>query len=319
MKARNPIDNQWCFFIDKCLPFGSSISCKLFQEFSNSIAHIVQWKLRTKKKITNYLDDFLFVALLKWLCNLKVETFLEVCKEINFPVNMDKTYWANTNMTFLGFLLDTVNQMIGLPVEKLTKGKNMLDHILNSKKIKVRELQRVTGFLNFLGRCIIPGRAFTRRLYSFVKPEMKPFHHINVNKEMKIDISLWRNFLEHPSAYARPFADFTEVTDAVKLDFYTDASKNPKLGFGGKFGKSYFYHRWDEQFIIDKNPSIAFLELYAATAGIIAWITRFKSPRVVIFIDNEGACSTNNNNSFSGDISLWEGVVVLKGPSFLLL
>ena len=28
---------------------------------------------------------------------------------------------------------------------------------------------------------------------------------------------------------------------------------------------------------------------------------------------------TNNNEAFQGNISLWEGVVVLKGPSFVVL
>ena len=32
MKARNPLDGKWYFFIDKCLPFGASISCALFQK-----------------------------------------------------------------------------------------------------------------------------------------------------------------------------------------------------------------------------------------------------------------------------------------------
>ena len=31
MKAQDPWDNRWKFFVDKCLPFGSSISCAHFQ------------------------------------------------------------------------------------------------------------------------------------------------------------------------------------------------------------------------------------------------------------------------------------------------
>ena len=27
MKAQNPIDNKWYYFVDKCMPFGASISC----------------------------------------------------------------------------------------------------------------------------------------------------------------------------------------------------------------------------------------------------------------------------------------------------
>ena len=41
MKAQSPLDEKIYYFIDKCLPFGSSISCAHFQAFSNAIAHIV--------------------------------------------------------------------------------------------------------------------------------------------------------------------------------------------------------------------------------------------------------------------------------------
>ena len=60
MKARNPMNKKWYFFLDKCLPFGASISCRLFQDFSNGLAHIQ--RIKSGKKPVNYLDDFYFVA-----------------------------------------------------------------------------------------------------------------------------------------------------------------------------------------------------------------------------------------------------------------
>ena len=59
MKAKSPLDGKWYYFVDKCLPFGASISCALFQAFSNALAHIVRHF--TKKRNINYLDDYLFL------------------------------------------------------------------------------------------------------------------------------------------------------------------------------------------------------------------------------------------------------------------
>ena len=73
MKARNPVNKLW-YFVDKCLPFGSSISCAHFQDFSNSVAHLV-W-FHTKKVCINYLDDYLFAALLEAVCNGQVQVIL---------------------------------------------------------------------------------------------------------------------------------------------------------------------------------------------------------------------------------------------------
>ena len=49
--------------MDKCLPFGSSISCAIFQAVSDAIAFIVTVKV--KKVNVNYLDDYLFAAVMK--------------------------------------------------------------------------------------------------------------------------------------------------------------------------------------------------------------------------------------------------------------
>ena len=82
MKARHPRTRIWYYFIDKCLPFGASISCVHFQTFSNAVAYIVQKK--TGKNLINYLDDYFFVALLKLICNNQVQTFLDVCALLTF-------------------------------------------------------------------------------------------------------------------------------------------------------------------------------------------------------------------------------------------
>ena len=164
MKARSPLDNKVYYFVDKSLPFGSSISCKHFQDFSDSIAHIVQFY--THKEVINYLDDYLFASLLRAMCNDQVQTFLDICKRINFPVTLEKTFWGATLLTFLGLLIDTVNQVVCIPSDKVARARIMIDNIKNSKsgKTTAHQLQKLCGFLNFLCRAVPPGRAFTRRV-----------------------------------------------------------------------------------------------------------------------------------------------------------
>ena len=116
MKAKNPAMNKWMFFVDKCLPFGSSVSCSHFQRVSNTIEHI--FRKTSGSKANNYLDDFLFTTLLKCLSDGNVQMFLDICEQINFPVAMDKTFRGSQIVIFLGMLLDTVNQTVSIPVKK---------------------------------------------------------------------------------------------------------------------------------------------------------------------------------------------------------
>ena len=100
MKAELPLDGKVYFFVDKCLPFGSSISCAHFQALSATVAFLVSW--RTGEKLINYLDDYLFVALLKALCEQQLRVFLDICDQIKFPVSLDKTFWGPTRWFSLG-------------------------------------------------------------------------------------------------------------------------------------------------------------------------------------------------------------------------
>ena len=286
MKARSPLDGKFYYFLDKSLPFGASISCSHFQRVSNGIAHIV--RRRTGKPNINYLDDFFFAALLKLLCNRQIEAFMQVCEEIGMPVNLEKTFWGTTCLTFLGLLINTVSQTISIPVEKIQRAMELINKALSckSKKVTLHQLQQLCGFLNFLGKCIVPGRTFTRRLYTYTAGNLKPHHHIRINGEMRLDLELWQTFLKHPSVYCRPFMDLAETIVSTEIDFYTDASG--RIGFGGVCQNSFMYEFWDSEFLKIENPSIDYLEMYAVAVAVLAWIHRFKNRRVTIFTDNKG-------------------------------
>ena len=102
MKAQHPLTNKVYYFVDKCLPFGASISCVIFQAISDAISWIV--KFRSKKENLNYLDDYLFAAAMKAMCDQQIQVFLDVCQDIKFPVALEKTYWGSTLLSFLGLL-----------------------------------------------------------------------------------------------------------------------------------------------------------------------------------------------------------------------
>ena len=103
MKAVNPVTKRICYFVDKCLPFGASISCALFQRFSNALKAIHQHKVGIPNSLTNYLDDFLFLAGLLIQCNWLLNQFLQICDQIGFPILMEKQNLHPLVLYFLGF------------------------------------------------------------------------------------------------------------------------------------------------------------------------------------------------------------------------
>ena len=209
MKAEDPETGQWRFFVDKCLPFGASISCALFQRFSDALCHVIAWKVNGQRRIPNYLDDYLFIAATIWMCNYMIRSFLRLCKELGILVTAEKTEWASHLVTFLGILLDGRNYILVVPEEKRIQAIDMLTELLSKKKATVKQLQKLCGFLNFISRAVFPGRTFTRRMYSKYSRvvnlgdtpknaeqfKFKQHHHVRLDREFKYDCEVWLKFL----------------------------------------------------------------------------------------------------------------------------
>lgn len=306
MKARDPISGITFFFIDKNLCFGSAVSCAVFQRFSNSIANIFQHRTKCLRP-TNFLDDFLQVNFLESTSWSNLVAYQRLCEQIGFPLSEDKTTYPSQIVVFLGFLLNSITQTVSIPLEKRFKVLTQIDNLLRTKKTTVKYLQQVTGLLNFIGRAIVPGRAFTRRLYVKFKHPLKQYHHVRVDNEMRSDLRVWYTFLKSPDSVCRPFVDFSGslVNTAVDTDLTSDASAAVDKGFAccykGKWTQ-YFWADCGERFldgIRTKEISINYLELFALAAGVILFGHNFTNRRVNVFCDNLGVVAMINNSTSS--------------------
>ena len=233
MYAYHPVMNKIWFFVDNNLPFGASISCKKFQEFSDALKHIVEFTLQRRLICTNYLDDFLFTSVNEQDCNHMMQTFLDLCEQVGCPISMEKTEWAMTKIVFLGVLLDRKTKSLAIPEEKHTKALHMLTWTVNSRKITIQMVQKLTGTLNFLNKVIVPGHTFTRCMYDKLTltdkngNPLKQYYHIAVDAEFKKDCRTWIAFLNSCSKVqqlCRPFINIKGKKYATVLNFYSDAS-----------------------------------------------------------------------------------------------
>ena len=237
MKAKDPLTGKTWYFIDKCLPFGSSCSCALFQEFSDALQFLTEYLAKRKRSVSNYLDDFLFLAATIQACNTLLDTFLPgIMQNYKMPSISRENCLASHWIVFLGILLDGKNLLLTLPDDKCIKAKKMLQWIVAKKSATVKELQSLTGTLNFLTKAIFAGRTFTRHMYakctmkfSSTGKLLKPYHHIKLDQEFKSDCRIWINFLENAeeqkSILCRPFVDLYTFDTSMAINFYSDAAK----------------------------------------------------------------------------------------------
>lgn len=304
LKAENPLTGKFVYFVDLCVSFGNRASCFLYESFSRALAHI--YAAKTGVEGVSYLDDALQVGLGIEQTNQYLGVFLQICDEINMPVAQEKTVCATPIIIFLGMLINAINNTIGIPDEKVAKALNQIELILGSKKITVLQIQQITGLLNFFCRAIVPGRAFTRRMYAaYAGNATKPHYHVRVSSEMKLDLKMWRQFLLQEKQVLRPFVDFDSASNFADYPIYSDAAKSERLGFASCFFINheklvyYCFDRWEPLLLQQCDPSVQFLELVGLAAGVILFSPLLTNKRVTLHCDNQAVVQMINNGASS--------------------
>ena len=282
---------QWRgkWYYDHCLPMGCSSSCQIFETFSTAL----EWVARTKLGITNIihiLDDFLIINRTIDQCATSLNTFLRFCDYVGVPIAPEKTEGPVHVLTFAGIELDCPTLEARLPKEKVIKCVDLLQHFLTRKKVRLKELQSLIGFLNFACSVIVPGRVFLRRLINLTIGIKHLAHQIRLSNEVKQDLRMWKTFCS--GFNCRSFFLEDAWASSEHLNFYTDAAKS--LGFGIVFGASWTYGEWPENW---KVKDISFLEFFPILLALNLWCDRLKNKRVMFISDNDSVVHVINKQT----------------------
>ncbi|KAK3103024.1 hypothetical protein FSP39_015834 [Pinctada imbricata] len=284
------------YFVDKCLPFGCSISCSLFEKF----ATFLEWELKRRSGsecIVHYLDDFLLAgAANSDGCIELMACYSNLCEELGVPLAPEKTIGPATCLTFLGLEIDTVQMLVRIPQEKLDKLKSALLAILNKKKTNLKDLQSLSGLLSFCSRAIPSARAFNRRFYDAMTGLKKPFHRIRVTLEMKEDVNMWLSFLDNFNGCS--FYEISDWVDSDSLQLYTDSAGNIKMGCAAIFETHWVFLPWPIEWKgEDVMRDVTFLELIPIVLAFFIWGEHIKKKRILLYTDNLALVSVLNKKT----------------------
>ena len=300
------------FFINSSMAFGARSSCKIFEEFACAIQWIMEKRTKSKD-LSHYLDDFIMVHAIKSTCQWYMSEMIELCHRIGVPLSGKKAEGPTQVITFLGLLIDFLNQIITIPREKVEKAMNLVNLALNSLtntdknkkgKVTVEILQSLTGLLNFLCRAIPSGRPFLRRLYSLQAKAIPaasrhhsnrkacPFYKGRLDRGARKDLIMWKNFLTNPrfSQHRQvPFLHFLGTKMGPLI--FADASRSEQFGFGCVFPSigEWTNTRWPIAMFHDHRykADIALFELYAIVIAIETWAPALAGKQVQLRSDNE--------------------------------
>ena len=91
--------------------------------------------------MVHVLDDLLFVGQqASTQCSDGLNSFMQLCAEINIPINQDKTVLPSTILPFLGIELDSEAMQARLPEDKVAKIRELLAQFTQRRKVTLQEL-----------------------------------------------------------------------------------------------------------------------------------------------------------------------------------
>ena len=227
------------YYYDRCLPMGCASSCSIFEKLSTSLEWIARSRFQNVV-VLHILDDFLFIAPTAQACQLALDRFVIICRDIGVPLAPDKTVGPVRILDFAGIRLDTIDMSASLPPDKISKFSQAIESMIQAKSVRLKDIQSLAGMLNFCCGVITPARAFSRRLYNLSIGLSRPYHHKKVTNQVRADLEVWKSFLQ---TFNRKtfFLDFNFLSQDL-LQLYTDASTT--IGFGGYFGVHWFHGLW---------------------------------------------------------------------------
>ena len=151
----------------------------------------------------------------------------------------------------------------------------LIDNALSHKKLTRKELQSLTGSLQFCAKAMPSTRAFIRRMYASMS-NVKIHHRIRLTQGIKEDLRMWQTFLN----------DFSGVSSA-QLQLYTDSARGSGLCCGCYFDGAWSILQWPDQWANSGIlKDIIFLEMVPIALAVMLWKRHFRGLRIQFCTDN---------------------------------
>ena len=290
-------------FFFTSLAMGLASACNIYTKFADAVEYVIVKNNYNLFHITvdhvdvrslrHYLDDFFgghcdessaidqFTTVQGWFVRLGIPTRLSKCV---IPAQICQ---------ILGWIYDTIRQVVCIPLVKVNKYCAIIDAIVARGYSDKKELEQVVGKLQWASWVVFPGKAFVRRLEQLIHWDTLRYgKRIYLSKFVIDDLRWWSWALKKLNGV--PFSwllkDHTSNFDVI---IWTDASS--KIGMGGwsSLGRA-FQLRWSQTQLkvvkkLRSGLKIQFMEFLGLLVAATIWAPQLRDKTVEFRIDNTGA------------------------------
>ena len=260
-----------------CLPFGLNIAPFIFTKM---LKPVVSYLRELGLLSVIYLDDILLLADTYDECLRNVTLSKSLLQDLGFIINYEKSDLIPSQAcSYLGFIYNSREMTVGLPIKKRQKIKDIVNLKLN-QEIKIKEFARILGVL--VSSCVavnygwVYTKASERAKYLALEGNNNNYDcKMIVTKEI-IDELKWWNGIDKLSK--NPIRETT-----FELEIFTDASLS---GWGAFCNGQRANGHWRQD---ERSHFINHLELLAAYFGLKVFANDRKNCQIILRIDNTTA------------------------------
>lgn len=267
-----------------CVPFGLNTAPFLFTKIIKPLIK----HLRSKGFLSiNYLDDFLLLGSTRQECLKNVITTISLLESLGFIINYDKSSLIpNSSCKYLGFLFDSKEMTIKLPLTKRIKGLEAINSFLKLKSCKIRTFAKLIGQLISFCPAIKYGWLYTKLLERQKVAALKNNggdyeSKLVINKIIIHELKWWLSKI--------PLSRNTIKIQKYKYEIYSDASIT---GWGLYCNGEKTHGFWNAE---ELNYHINYLELLAVFIGLKCFAKHSNNCAILLRVDNTTAISYINH------------------------
>lgn len=262
------------FFFDVNSPQGLRTGAMFCQRTTNAVRYIMN---QMGYFLMNYLDD-LHGCELPDRAWKSFEALLRVMRDIRRDIAHNKTTTPCQVVEVLGIWFDIVMQIIAVGPDRLSELMQLLEKWRFQTHATKKDMQRLIGKLQFVAKCIRPGRLFISRLLRWMT-SLRDNEFRAIDRETRLDIKFWYDFLPR----------FNGVSILWHLEVETpdeELASDSCLTGCGAHSKSQFFHSTFPQFVLQETTNIAQRELLTICATIKTFAHTITGKKITFLCDN---------------------------------
>ena len=215
------------YYVYTALPFGLNVACWAFTKLLRPLFR--RWRAMGFR-CTGYLDDSLHANSTLEGAHAQrraVLSDLEAAGLLRSPTKCRLE--PSHRQPYLGMEVDTVQQRILVPQAKAAAFLDLVKLVLDSRRVPVKQLQRVTGHLAAMVWAFGPVvRLYTRHLHQVVGTARAPTDYVKITAGAADELQFWLEYFDRFNGYKQLWTP-THIHTLVR----TDAAGSNAFTFGG--------------------------------------------------------------------------------------